>query len=282
MPTIQIEDGSLWYDETGTGPPLICLHGGWQDHRSWQSQVEYFADDYRVIRVDLRGHGQTGPTESRRYSIDLFADDLDKLISALNVERPILAGISAGGMVIQTYLDRYPDAARGAVIGGPLQTVPPIDLPRGMKQLFSPLPLLSGTLTAVEPTLTFRTLLDAIRMANGGHWLSLDETVRKQSTEAVESISATEFQKIFAALYERVAPTLSHVSTPTLVLYGDHEIPLVKRQGERIARTVQAGTVRSIPDSGHLVNQDQSKAFNEACSTFFDGVAPSADGVKIN
>jgi pimeloyl-ACP methyl ester carboxylesterase len=150
-----------------------------------------------------------------------------------------------------------------------------------MKQVFSPLPLLSGTLTAVGPKLTFKMLLDSIRMTNGGHWLSLDETVRKQSMEAVEAISATEFQKIFAALYERVAPTLSHVSTPTLVLYGDHEIPLVKRQGERIARTVQTGSVQSIPDSGHLVNEDQSKAFNEACSEFFDEVAPPAEEVNI-
>jgi non-heme chloroperoxidase len=282
MPTVQIEDGSLWYEETGTGPPLICLHGGWQDHRSWQSQVDYFADDYRVITVDLRGHGRTGPTESRRYSVDLFANDLDELLSTLNVERPILAGISAGGMVVQTYLDRHPAGARGAVIGGPLQTMPPIDLPRGMKQLFSPLPLLSGTLTAAGTTLTFKTLLDSIRMTNGGQWLSLDETVREQSMEAVESISATEFQKIFRALYERVAPTLSHVSTPTLVLYGDHEVPLVKRQGERIARTVQTGTAQSIPDSGHLVNQDQSEAFNEACSSFFDGLAPPTDGPEIH
>jgi len=282
MPTVQIEDGTLWYEETGTGPPLICLHGGWQDHRSWQSQVDRFADEYRVITVDLRGHGRTGSTESRRYSMDLFADDLDALISMLNVDHPILAGISAGGMVVQTFLDRYPDRARGAVIGGPLQTMPPITLPRGTKQLFSPLPLLSGTLTAVGPKLTFKTLLDSIRMTNGGHWLSLDETVREQSMDAVESISATEFQKIFAALYERVAPTLSHVSTPTLVLYGDEEIPLVKRQGERIARTVQTGTAQSISDSGHLVNQDQSKAFNDACSTFFDGLAPQVGRAEIN
>ncbi|EMA23286.1 MULTISPECIES: alpha/beta fold hydrolase [Haloarcula] len=280
MPTIQIEDGSLWYEETGTGPPLICLHGGWQDHRSWQAQVDYFADEYRVITVDLRGHGRTGPTGSRRYSVDLFADDLEKLVATLDVDRPVLAGISAGGMVIQTYLDRHPDSARGAVIGGPLQTLPPIELPHGMKQLFSPLPLLSGSLSAVGPKLTFKTLLDSIRMTNGGHWLSLDETVRKQSLNAVDSISATEFQKIFRALYERVAPTLSHVSTPTLVLYGDHEIPLVKRQGERIARTVQTGTAQSIPDSGHLVNQDQSGGFNEACSAFFDGLTKAADDAK--
>jgi pimeloyl-ACP methyl ester carboxylesterase len=281
MPTVQIEDGTLWYEETGTGPPLICLHGGWQDHRSWQSQVEYFADDYRVVTVDLRGHGRTGPTESRRYSIDLFADDLEELVAELDVERPILAGISAGGMVIQTYLDRHPAGARGAVIGGPLQTMPPMDLPRGMKRLFSPVPLLSGSLTAVGGTATFKTMLNSIRMANGGPWLSLDEAVRGQSMQALESISTTEFRKIFRAIYGCEAPTLTHVSTPTLVLYGDHEVPPVKRQGERIARTVQEGAVKSIPDSGHLVNQDQPAAFNGACSAFFDTLAPPADEAEV-
>jgi len=97
----------------GSGPPLICLHGGWQDSTSWRPQIRRFADEYSVVTFDLRGHGRTGPTGTRRYSIDLFADDLERLLGHLGIERPTLAGLSIGGMVVQAYLDRHPNGARG-------------------------------------------------------------------------------------------------------------------------------------------------------------------------
>jgi pimeloyl-ACP methyl ester carboxylesterase len=66
-----------------------------------------------------------------------------------------------------------------------------------------------------------------------------------------------------------VPPDLSHVQTPTLVLYGDHEASPVKRQGERLADTLASGSWQEIPDAGHLVNQDNPRAFNAACAAFF-------------
>lgn len=276
MPTVPIEGGDCWYEETGSGLPVVCLHGGWQDHHSWQRQVDRLADEYRMIAVDIRGHGRTGPTDSRHYSIELFADDLERLLAALEVDHPLLAGISVGGMVIQTYLDRHPDAARGAVVGGPVQSMPPIDLPGPLKQLFSPLPLLTGTLSTIGPTATFESLLNSIQLANGGPWLTLDDEVRSKALTALDAISAAEFRKVFRALYRYQPPTLSNVSTPVLVLYGDHEIPAVKRQGKRLARSVETGAWRELAGAGHLVNQDQPDAFNDACAAFFDTLSSTA------
>ena len=269
MPTLPIEGGSLWYEEHGSGPPLVCLHGGWQNSDSWRAQVERFADEYRVITYDLRGHGRTGATESRRYSIDLFVDDLEALLAHLGIDRPILCGISIGGMIVQSYLDSHPDSASGAVIGGPIQSMPPVDLPAGVKPFLSPVPAISAMASTMGSTATFQSLLGSIRAITGGPWLTLDSGVRSQAMEAVSGISPDEYRKIFGALYGFVQPDLSHVRTPTLVLYGDHEAPPVKRQGEQLAATVADGSYREIPGSGHLVNQDNPRAFNDACAAFF-------------
>lgn len=275
MPTVQVEDGTLWYEETGTGPPLVCLHGAWQDHRSWDTQVERFADEYRVITVDFRGHGSTGPTMSQSYSVEMFVDDLEAVMSSLGVERPILIGNSMGGMVIQSYLDRHPAAARGAVIGGPLRTMPPVEMPTVTKQLFSPIPFLTGMLETVGTRATYGSLLDSTRLVNGGPWLTLDDRVRNAAMQAVATTSTSEFRKTFRALYEFESPTLSHVSTPVFVVYGDHETALIKRQGDRLAKTVRSGTVLEVDDSGHLVNQDRPEEFNDSIASFFAGL-PSA------
>jgi len=271
MPIVPLEDGTLWYQERGNGPPLVCLHGGWQTAESWHPQVAHFADEYRVVTFDLRGHGKTGATDSRQYSIDLFVDDLDRLLTHLGIDRPILCGISIGGMIIQSYLDRHPNRARAAVIGGPLQSMPPMDLPSTVKPFVSPLPVVAGMISILGPTGTFQSLLSAIRATTGGRWLTTDPAVRAQAITALNEVSPDEYLKIFRALYEFVPPDLSHVHTPTLVLYGDHEAPAVKRQGERLAETLIQGSWQEIPDSGHLVNQDNPELFNGACSAFFAG-----------
>lgn len=270
MPTVALADGTLRYEERGSGQPLVCVHGGWQNGQSWQRQVDRFADEYRVVTYDLRGHGKTGATDSREYSIDLFVDDLERLLAHLDIDRPILCGLSIGGMVLQSYLDRHPERARGAVIGGPLQSMPPVDLPAGMKPFVSPVPAIVGMVSTMGSTATFQSLLGSIRATTGGPWLTVDSAVREQAMDAVGDVSPEEYAKIFKALYNFVPPDLSHVQTPTLVLYGDGEAPSVKRQGEQLADTLQWGSWQEIPDAGHLVNQDNPQAFNDACDAFFD------------
>jgi len=282
MPTLSIDDGDLWYDEHGSGPPLVCIHGGWQDADAWDDQVDRFADEYRVVRFDIRGHGRTGATDMRRYSIDQFADDLERLLGHLDVDDPILCGISIGGMVVQTYLDRHPEGARAAVIGGPARSMPPVDVPLPVKQLYSPLPAISAMVSTVGTTATFQWFLASIRATTGGRWLTVDPDVRAEALETIAEIPASEYTKIFRALYRFEPPELSHVGTPTLVVAGAHEAPPVTVQGRRIARTVRNGTYLELADAAHLVNQDNPAAFDDACADFFDALAPTEEPVAAD
>lgn len=272
MATLALDDGTLAYDVTGTGPPLVCIHGGWLNSETWQAQVDRFAEDYRIVTFDIRGHGRTGPTEPQSYSVELFADDLECLLDHLAIDRPVLCGLSLGAMVAQVYLERFPGRAAGAVLAGPVRSMPPVALPTGMKALFSPLPALTASLTATGPQATFRSLLASIRAVTGGPWLSVDGSVRSRAVDAVGDMPRSEFRKTFDALYAFEPPALSRVQTPTLVVYGDHEAAQVKRQGRYVASAVDDGRVHSIPDAGHLVNQDQPGAFNATVGEFLAGL----------
>lgn len=273
MPTLALDDVDLRYDVTGEGPPLVFLHGGWMNGEAWQSQVARFTPEYRVVTVDLRGHGATGGTGERRYSIELFTDDVEALLSHLDVERPHLCGLSLGGMVVQEYLDRHPNQPRSATIAGPVQSMPPVDIPRNLKPFVSPMPWIAASASFAGPTATFQSLLASVRPINGGPWLSVDPAVQSWATDAVGDIENGEFRKIFRALYDYEPPELSHVSLPTLVVYGDHEVPLVKHQGHQIATAVTDGSVLEIPTAGHLVNQDNPDAFNSALTEFLAGAS---------
>ncbi len=277
MTTLSADDATLWYDEHGSGPPLVFVHGGWSDADAWEPQAEAFAEDYRVVRFDGRGHGRTGGSPCERYSIDLFTDDLERLLDELDVERPVLCGLSLGAMVVQNYLDRHPDRAAGAVLAGPVRSMPPVELPPLTKPFLSPLPALSVSLATMGSEATFRSMLASIRATTGSVWLSVDPEVRADAVETAGRVSPREFRKIFAALYRFDPPELSHVETPVAVVYGDEEAPLVKRQGRQLARETD-GSLTEIADAGHLVNLDDAPAFDETLGAFLDGIDPSRAG----
>jgi pimeloyl-ACP methyl ester carboxylesterase len=270
MAELPLDDGTIWYEERGEGRPLVFVHGGWSTSEAWDPQVDRFADSHRVITADIRGHGETGATDTRRYSVELFADDLEALLDHLDVEQPVLCGLSLGSMVVQEYLSRHPDAAAGAVLAGPVRSMPPVDVPAMVKPFVSPLPALAMSLATMGSEATFRSMLGSIRATTGGAWLALEPSVRSAAVDAVGDVSAAEFRKIFAALYQYDPPSLSGVATPTLVVYGDREAPLVKRQGKAIAGEVDDGGVVEIADAAHMVNQDAPEAFNAALAEFLD------------
>jgi pimeloyl-ACP methyl ester carboxylesterase len=268
MSKVSVEGGDVWYETRGAGRPMVFLHGAWSNGDAWDPQAERFAEDYRVVRMDVRGHGRSGPTEPRRYSIGLFADDLEALLGHLDLEDPVLCGLSMGNIIVQEYLDRHPTGAAAAVLAGPARSMPPVDLPVTLEALGPP-PGLAATVGVAGPKTTFRTLLRSIRAATGGPWLASSAAVREAAIEAAGEVEPGEFDKIYRALYDYDPPTLSHVETPTLVVYGRGESDMVKRQGELVAESVD-GTVVAVDDAAHLVNRDNPAAFNERVKAFLD------------
>jgi len=275
MPTVSLEDGSLHYDQRGSGPPIVFIHGGWQDSASWAPQIDRFAEKYRVIAYDLRGHGRTGATNAAEYTLDLLVDDLETLLLELDIEQPMLVGISVGGMIIRSFLGRHADGARGAVIGGPFQSMASLSLPTDLNPFLSPVQAVAQMASTLGSAETFRALVTAMSATNGGTWLSVDSDVRAQTIDAAGNVPASEYSKIFRVIYESEPADISDVTAPLLVLAGDHEAGRIKRQGQDLAEEAPRGRYREIADAGHLVNQDNPAAFNSACSEFFPMVDPT-------
>ncbi|HEX8228647.1 MAG TPA: alpha/beta hydrolase [Chloroflexia bacterium] len=107
----------IYYEEQGEGQPLLLIHGGALTGDSWQPYLAAFAEHYRVITPDSRGHGRTNnPTGS--MSFRLLADDLVALARALDLHKPLVYGYSDGGQVALEIGMRYPDLPGAIVVGG--------------------------------------------------------------------------------------------------------------------------------------------------------------------
>lgn len=116
MPTFHTGDLTTYYEQAGSGPPLVFVHSGFVDNRMWDAQVTAFWGDYRVLRYDLRGHGRTGPSPKRRFTMELFAEDLRRLLDGLGLERVNLCNLSFGGMVAQAFAVCYPERLSALVL----------------------------------------------------------------------------------------------------------------------------------------------------------------------
>jgi pimeloyl-ACP methyl ester carboxylesterase len=107
----------IYYEEHGRGEPLLLIHGGALTAASWQPYRAAFAEHYRVITPDSRGHGRTG-NPAGKMSFGLLAEDMVALARALDLQKPLIYGYSDGGQVALEIGMRYADLPRALVVGG--------------------------------------------------------------------------------------------------------------------------------------------------------------------
>jgi len=100
MPYITHDGARLYYEEAGSGRPLIFTHGASQDTLSWRDNIDHFAKRYKVYAIDLPGHGKSDLVQNRPIrSTDDFAAAISRFMKSLDIRRPILVGHSMGAAV---------------------------------------------------------------------------------------------------------------------------------------------------------------------------------------
>ena len=115
MPIAKLKDVELYYEDTGSGYPILLGHGGFSDVTEWDPQVDALSQDYRVIRYDRRGCGRSTPADVPQRS-DLWVEDMKQLMDSLGLEQAYLGGVSYGGMLLIEFLMRYQSMCRAAII----------------------------------------------------------------------------------------------------------------------------------------------------------------------
>jgi 3-oxoadipate enol-lactonase len=116
---------AAYYEETGSGPPLVLVHGLGGSTAMFQKIAGPLAEDFRVIAYDLRGLGRS-ETPALPYSMDLLTGDLHGLLGLLGLERVVLVGHSLGGAVSLAYAIERP-ARVAALVGVAAASGTPID-----------------------------------------------------------------------------------------------------------------------------------------------------------
>ena len=118
MPFADADGVRLYYEETGSGDPIVFVHEFAGDYRSWEPQVRYFSRRYRCVAFNARGYPPSDVPEDRAlYSQDIAADDIAAVMRVAGIDRAHVVGMSMGGFAALHFGLRYADMARSIVVG---------------------------------------------------------------------------------------------------------------------------------------------------------------------
>ncbi|WP_016906030.1 alpha/beta fold hydrolase [Streptomyces xiaopingdaonensis] len=251
--TVTTRDGEkLFYKDWGSGPTVVFVHGWPLNADAWEDQMKYVAENgFRGIAHDRRGHGRsTQPWEG--YDFDTFADDLNDLLTALDLQDVTLVGHSMGGGELARYVGRHgTDRVSKAVL---LSAIPPL-----MSQ--------SDSNPEGVPAQVFEEIRNGIRKERSQFWKDTAESFlggNRPGNQATQGNRDAFWlmamaQSIKAGVdcvtaFERTDFTedLKKFDVPTLVVHGDDDqIVPFEATGEKTARIVPDATLKVYEGGSH-------------------------------
>ena len=110
-------DIKLYYQEEGTGEPLILLHGNGEDSFYFKNQIRYFQSKYHVIALDTRGHGKS-PRGDAPFTIEQFSCDLYDFMQMHQILKAVILGFSDGANIAMKFAMKYPDMVKALILNG--------------------------------------------------------------------------------------------------------------------------------------------------------------------
>jgi non-heme chloroperoxidase len=259
----------LYYEDHGTGQPVILIHGWPLSGRSWEKQVAALLEArYRVITYDRRGFGDSSkPTFG--YDYDTFAADLHKLVTTMDLRDAVLVGFSMGGGEVARYLGTYgSERVRKAVF---MAAIPPFLLrtsenPGGVDgNVFEGI---KQAIAADRPAFLSRFLADFYNSdILAGKRIS-DEVVRLSWNIAAGASPKGTLDCVQAWLTD-FRPDLARIGVPTLVVHGDADriLPLAAT-GKRTSEFVQGSKLVVVEGGPHGLNWTHAEEVNRALLDF--------------
>lgn len=227
-------------------PVLVCLHGTFSSLHTWDGWVDELADEYRVVRPDLPGHGLTGPHPESRYGMADYVEFLAAFCDELGIDRFALAGNSRGGEIAWQFALDHPDRATALVLVDAMGFPMELDGPKG----FLSLPVLPRLLSRLTPrTLIRRSVHDVY----GDPSRVPEERVDRYHDLIRRAGNRDAHLELVRRDTDPVHrhEELADLTVPTLVLWGEEDYWIPPWFADKFADAIPDVAVVKYEDAGH-------------------------------
>lgn len=235
-------DGLINFERTGAGQPLVLVHGVGANLQSWDEVADELKADFDVIRLDLRGHGQSASI-SETISIDGFATDVIAVMDAANVAKAALVGFSLGGLIAQRLAVGWPDRFDHVVLLSAVADRTPEERQKVVDRLSM---IRQGGIETVLGAAHDRWFTESFARAH-------PEVIEQRMAElrAVDLPSYLEAYRVFGQT--ELVDTLHAITHPTLVMTGEFDQGSNVRMAETMRRLIPNSELKILPRLKHSV-----------------------------
>jgi len=261
MPFIQVANVVHYYTVEGpAGAPLLVFSNSLgSDHRIWDPVLPFFAEKFRIIRYDQRGHGLSDVTPPP-YSIDDLVNDLAGLLDGLGIDKAVVCGLSVGGMIAQGLAASHADRVRALVLCDTAMQIGPPDM--WDERIAN---IQKGGIRALTGPIMERWFTAAFR-----------ESRTTESSGFVNMLERTPVDGYIgtccAIRDADLRDAAGSIRRPTLVLCGDRDLATPPELGVKLAEAITGAGFSLIEDAAHISCVEQPAIFARLVINFLEEV----------
>jgi len=267
MPHAIADDGvKLYYEEAGSGTPLIFVHEFAGDHRSWEPQMRFFSRRYRCITYGARGFPPSDiPDEGSKYSQARARDDILAVLDHLKIERAHVCGLSMGGFATLHFGIKYPKRALSLVVAGCGYGAEPDKKAKFQAECEAAASAFEKNWAETAKQYAVGPTRIRFQQKDPRGWAEFAQQYAEHSSKG-QALTMRGVQMKRHSLYELV-DDMRKITTPTLIVTGDEDDPCIE-PGVLMKRAIPTSGLVVIPQAGHTINIEDPEAFNRAVSEF--------------
>jgi pimeloyl-ACP methyl ester carboxylesterase len=257
-----VNGAQLYYEVAGSGKAIVFTHAGIVDNRLWDDQFNLYAQNYKVIRYDMRGFGKSEPVEGE-YSL---SEDLLGLMKYLNVDQAILVGCSMGGGASMDVTLMHPEMVSALVMV--------CSAPNGLwlDVEFNPKEQDAEAAKEAKDWEKVAEFYAQIWFDGMGRTpQQVDQKLREKAKEMIRITLAHEAKglgKHKAGMKPPAGERLGEINIPVLAIVGVYDEPYIHGAGDYMAEHIKGARKVMIDNAAHLPSMEQPTEFNKVLSEF--------------
>ena len=251
------EPMELAYEERGSGPVLLFVHGFPFDRTMWIAQLAGLAKIRSAVAVDLRGHGLSDVMTGGDFSMDLFADDVAKTLDAIGAEKADIAGLSMGGYVLFSFWRRHPERVRSLIFIDTKAEADSDEAKAGREKTAE-----TAASQGMQPI--YETL--ASKVVGSSPSVEVQDKLKEMMLGTAPEVAAADA----LAMRDRADSTadLPNITVPVLWLHGEEDALMPIEGARESAAKIPGASLVSIPKGGHVSPMENPEAVNSAIANF--------------
>lgn len=257
MPFVENLGARIYWDEEGSGAPLLMIMGlGWTSH-AWHRSRPVLSKKYRTIALDNRGVGRS-EAPAGPYSIAQMAADAAAVLNAARVNAAHVFGVSMGGMIAQEFALQFPKKVRSLILG--------CTAAGGPQAVRAEPEVLQVLMTRGQDPDAFAKAMGPFIYDAGTAALEIEEdtAVRRKWYPSADPY----FAQLQAIMAWEAYGRLAQISAPTLLIHGENDRLVPPENARMIAARIPGAKLAIIPQASHIFTTDQPDAVHRAILEF--------------